>query len=183
MNTSKGGLAMFEGTQELAENKLLMLYIFDKIQCPISNTYITEIVLENNLLNYFHLQQYLSELVSSGFLVLSKQERKHIYSLSEKGKSALEYFENRISNNKKAVLNDYLEKHGELLKKSLQISADYFPEKENKYIVSCSIMQDNINLIEIKLSVNSNEQAKQICSKWKSNASEMSNRIIKMLTN
>ena len=58
---------MFEYNQELAENKLLLLYIFDKIQLPVSNNLITEIVLENNLFNYFHIQQYLSELVTSDF--------------------------------------------------------------------------------------------------------------------
>jgi predicted transcriptional regulator len=69
---------MFDDTQELAENKLLLLYIINKINIPISNAYITEIVLENNLLNYFHLQQYLSELVASEFLIQDKQNKKQI---------------------------------------------------------------------------------------------------------
>ncbi|HBM81290.1 MAG TPA: DUF4364 domain-containing protein, partial [Clostridiaceae bacterium] len=52
---------MFDDTQELAESKLLILYLFKKINLPISNAIVTDIVLENNLLNYFQLQQYLSE--------------------------------------------------------------------------------------------------------------------------
>ena len=43
---------MFEDTLELAENKLLLLYIFDKIKIPITNNKITQIILENNFINY-----------------------------------------------------------------------------------------------------------------------------------
>ena len=48
---------MFENTSELAENKLLLLYILKTIDEPISNAQLTDIVLENSLINYFTLQQ------------------------------------------------------------------------------------------------------------------------------
>jgi len=35
--------------KELAENKLILLYIIDKVNIPISNLQITKIILENNL--------------------------------------------------------------------------------------------------------------------------------------
>ena len=53
---------MYENSLELAENKLLMLYILKSIKDPISNAQFTEIILENNFMNYFIFQQYLSEL-------------------------------------------------------------------------------------------------------------------------
>ena len=59
---------MFENSSELAESKLLLLYILKNLKTPISNTQLTEIVLENNLINYFTLQQYISELDSSEFI-------------------------------------------------------------------------------------------------------------------
>lgn len=55
---------MYDSTLELAENKLL-LYIIKSIKYPISNTQLTDIVLENSFINYFMLQQYVSELISS----------------------------------------------------------------------------------------------------------------------
>ena len=53
---------MYDSTLELAENKLLLLYIIKSIKYPISNTQLTDIVLENSFINYFMLQQYVSEL-------------------------------------------------------------------------------------------------------------------------
>ncbi|MEG2354050.1 MAG: DUF4364 domain-containing protein, partial [Clostridium sp.] len=35
---------MYEDTLELAENKLLLLYIIDKIKIPVSNIQLTDIV-------------------------------------------------------------------------------------------------------------------------------------------
>jgi hypothetical protein len=68
---------MFKDMSELAENKLLLLYIFCEIGMPVSNSHITQIILENNLINYFSLQQYLSELIDSGFINIKKHDKQH----------------------------------------------------------------------------------------------------------
>ena len=57
-----------ESSLELAENKLLLLYILKTLKQPISNTQLTEIVLENSFINYFTLQQYIAELDESKFI-------------------------------------------------------------------------------------------------------------------
>ena len=57
---------MYENSAELAENKLLVLYVIKSLRQPISKTQLTEIILENNFINYFTLQQYISELETIG---------------------------------------------------------------------------------------------------------------------
>lgn len=173
---------MFEDTQELAENKLLLLYIFDNVQLPLSNTLITEIVLENNLLNYFQLQQYLSELVDSGFLRLEKENKKQLYNLNPTGKNVLRYFENRISNSKKEILKSYLKSRSEILKKEVEITADYFPGDDNDYTITCKITENSSTIIELKLKADSNDKAKAICSKWKADPYKIYNSIMDSLT-
>ena len=44
---------MYENSIELAENKLLVLYVIKALKQPITNTQLTEIILENNFINYF----------------------------------------------------------------------------------------------------------------------------------
>ena len=51
--------------RELAENKLILLYILDKLNMPVSNLQLTKIVMENKLMNYFIFQQFLDEIVQS----------------------------------------------------------------------------------------------------------------------
>lgn len=86
-----------ENTEELAQNKLLLLYIIDKSEKPLTNEEMTEFVLENNYMNYFLIQQYLSELISSNFIEYLTIEDKNVYKIMDKGKATLSYFEDRIS--------------------------------------------------------------------------------------
>ena len=85
---------MFDDTLDLAENKLLLLYIFRELDVPVTRNLITEIILENNFINYFILQPYLSELISSNFLLEFESEDVHKLKITDKGLTALELFEN-----------------------------------------------------------------------------------------
>lgn len=172
---------MFDGTKELAENKLLVLYILGSIGHPISNSRITEIVLENNLLNYFHLQQYLGELVDSGFIDSSKEEKRQMYSLSDKGKNVLGYFQNRISDSKKSIVDSYLLRYREALDKNIDISASYDRLDNGGYIVSCKLSENGICIIDLKLNTASGDSAAKVCENWNSNASQLYNKIVNIL--
>ena len=100
---------MYDSTLELAENKLLLLYIIKSIKYPISNTQLTDIVLENSFINYFMLQQYVSELISSEFLEYKTQDDdKEIIVLTEKGDKVLFFFKDRISPNKLKLIDEYV---------------------------------------------------------------------------
>jgi predicted transcriptional regulator len=172
---------VFEGTKELAENKLLILYILGNISHPISNSSLTEIILENNLLNYFHLQQYLGELVDSGFIDFTKEEKRQIYSLSIKGKKVLEYFQNRITDSKKSMVDSYLQSHREAIDKNVDISASYNRSDDGGYVVSCKISENGVCVIDLKLNTESSDNAAKVCSNWNSNASQMYKKIINVL--
>ena len=77
---------MLDDTNQLAENKLILLYLLDRIGMNITRNQLTEIVLENNLVNYFLLQQYITELQNANFLVTIKKNKSKVLSLTEQGK-------------------------------------------------------------------------------------------------
>ena len=88
---------MFENSsEELASHKLLILYILDKINMDLTNSQITQVVLETEMMNYFSLQQFLSQLMESKFLTTYKESDREYYSLTQKGLEILEYFLSRI---------------------------------------------------------------------------------------
>lgn len=173
---------MFGNTSELAENKLLLLYIFDKIKLPISNIQITQIVLENNFINYFTLHQYISELISSGFLEYTEEESKHRLLITSKGSKVLTMFKERLSKNKIETIDNYLKTHLEKIKKEITISADYTIEDSTNYIVNLKATENNSILIDLKLNVPSNKQARELCRRWKENSAELYSKIISLLT-
>lgn len=166
---------------DLAENKLILLYIADKVKLPISNIALTEIVLSNNLLNYFTLQQYIFELVSSNLLKNIEKDEKNMLELSDTGSRVLSMFYNRISKDKREVIDKYLEKNLENIKKEIAITADYTIDENNNFIVELGASENNSPLINLRLTVGSNAQAKSLCSKWKENSSDIYNKIISTL--
>lgn len=174
---------MFEDSKELAENKLIILYILDKIKFPIENKKLTQIILEENLISYFSLQGYITELIGADFISIIEEENKKRLTLSEKGKKVLSLFQNRINFRKKDSIDSYLQNQLENIRKDITISAEYTIEKGENFIVNLKAYEDKIVLIDIKLSVASNKQAREICNLWRENSSSTYSEIIKLLTN
>ncbi len=174
---------MFEDTLELAENKLLLLFIFKKIKFPVSNNQITQIILENNFINYFTLQQYLTELLSSNFLKYTDETGNHRFVITEKGIRVLSLFENRISEDKMKAVDDYLSEKINNIKKEVTVTADYTIENKGNFIVNLKALENDSILIDIKLNVGSNKDARDLCHKWKNDSSELYNKIIQLLIN
>ncbi|MFL0247902.1 DUF4364 family protein [Candidatus Clostridium stratigraminis] len=172
---------MFGDTADLAENKLLLLYLFNKIRLPISNNQITQIVLENNFINYFTLHQYISELLTSGFLEYTAEDKKHRLIITEKGSKVLTMFENRLPKKKAQVLDAYLDKHLDKIKKEITVSAEYTIENKDNYIVNLITKENNKVLMDLKISVSTNKQAQELCKKWKNSSSEMYEKILHFL--
>lgn len=173
---------MFEDTLELAENKLLLLYIIDKINLPISNSQVTDIVLENNFINYFTLQQYLFELISSNFLKTIEDGNKHKLQITSKGKKVLSLFSNRVSSEKIVTVNDYLKKQMNYIEKDISVISDYTIDYKDKFVVNLKLNKDEISLIDVKVTLDSKDDAKKICDKWKENSSKMYIEILKTLS-
>jgi predicted transcriptional regulator len=171
---------MFKDTTELAENKLLLLYILNKINTPISNSHITQIVLENNLINYFSLQQYLSELIEKGFIEDFKEDKRHMLNITTQGKGVLEFFTSRIPDKKTDLIDSYLDVHIKKIKKEVEVISEYEICGTNKFVVTLKLKDQDATLIELKIPASTNADAKNICSMWKENSDEMYKNIISL---
>lgn len=170
-----------DSTEELAQNKLLLLYIIDKSEIPLTNGEITEFVLENNYMNYFLVQQFLSELVDSKFIEYSKKEDKERYTQLKKGELTLNYFLHKIPNEIKKDINEKFEVKKEETKRETQIIGDYFKKNENEYVVNLKLVERDCTLFSLYLNVVSSEQAKMICDNWKTSPDKVYQEILNTL--
>ncbi|MCI6693546.1 MULTISPECIES: DUF4364 family protein [unclassified Clostridium] len=174
---------MYENSAELAENKLLVLYVTDSLKHPITNTQLTEIILENNFINYFTLQQYISELIASDFLRYETVNEKKLIRITEKGTNTLSFFSDRISPIKKKIIDDYLLSIVDSIKKELTIHSDYTLGKDDSFIVDLQALENDNLLISLKVSVPTKKQAVSLCNRWKDNPSDIYNKIMNSLFN
>ncbi|HHY90605.1 MAG TPA: DUF4364 family protein, partial [Clostridiales bacterium] len=120
--------------------------------------------------------------VSSGLLEYHTNEGNDAYILTQKGMSALQYFKNRLSDQLMDEIHRAVEQKKRHLLKEMQIIADFTKKNDNEYIVDMKAIENNTSLIELKLNVPSNKQAKQICEKWKKEAPEIYQGIIQLFS-
>lgn len=173
---------MFKNSsEELAVNKLLLLYILDKMEINLTNSQITQIIMKNDLMNYFSLQQFLSELIESDFIKTFKEDNKEYYCLAKKSIETLEYFISRIPSELKEKIDIYILQNKDEVLKETQVKSNFSKIEENEFVVNLKVIENQSTLINIDLNVASNKQAKQICDNWKKNAPTMYADIIQLL--
>ena len=156
---------MFQDTsEELAQNKLLLLYIIDKSPYSFNKDQITEYLLERNLLNYFLIQEYIDQLLEAGFIEIIKDNK---YQPTKKGKESLNYFKSKISASIKNQLTlDFQLDEMKKIKES-QIIAEYYEKEDSQYMVNLKLVERDEVLFSLYLSLPSIKQAEQITQAWK----------------
>ena len=65
--------------EELAENKVLILYILSKINRTVTNSELLELVQSIEEINYFYFQQFLIDLKENRYLLEYEEEKKKYY--------------------------------------------------------------------------------------------------------
>lgn len=169
-------------SRELAENKLILLYIIDKLNMPLTNTHLTKFVLENKFMNYFLLQQYLNEMCDNNLLACSMTDGKNAYTITESGKQTLEYLLNIIPQGIKNLLDSQLGATKKDIRNETRITADYVPGKENEFIVDCKVDEEDFSLIQLKVTVGTKTDARSICENWKKHSQEIYAELIEIIT-
>ena len=166
----------------LAENKLIILYLVEKMGIALSNSEICQFSLEKNYMDYFSVQQYLSELVDAGWLEKNRDKNNTRYTLTDEGEEIIHYFIKHISEEAKNEINLYVQENSRRIRAVYEVTAHYFLELNNDYLVKCTLCDgDGTNLMEISVPVATQQQAQMICKNWKKNVSRLYGNILTLL--
>lgn len=152
--------------------KLIILYMLNRVNFPLTSSQISQLILDKKYTDYFNFQIAISELIENDFIKPTVERNHSLYEITEQGKEAIELFEFQISDAIKMDIEDYLKEQKIELRNESAISSDYYPSN-NEYIAQCSIKERNQTLLEIKLSVPTQEQAIHICDSWRDKSEEI----------
>lgn len=168
--------------KEIVENKMILLYLINKINLPVSNLQITKLILENKFMNYFLLQQSLIELVDSKFLETVMSEEKALLQITSSGQKTLDYFSALIPMGIKANIDNSFSVIRKKIKNETLVTADFMPESENEFIATCKVGEDDFSLMELKVTVGTKKDARLVCENWKKHSQEIYSEILDLLT-
>ena len=84
--------------QDSIVSKLILLYVLDKMEMPLTESSIVDICTnQNQWLNYMKCKDALFQLLESNFVyVTSVQDNEERYTISSEGRSCLDHFYNKI---------------------------------------------------------------------------------------
>ena len=153
--------------------KLIILFLLDKVDFPITNSQISNIILELNYTNYFNVQYSVSELIDAEFINSEKIGTKTYYRISSLGKETLSFFDNMINPDIQDEIIDYLKEHKYSLRDESSTLSEYFETTDNSYIVRLRVMEKNEPIIDLNIAVPSEEDAKNICQNWSEKSQEI----------
>lgn len=161
--------------------KIIILYTINQFSVPLTNQQLTDFILEHDIMNYFDLQQFLTDLVESSMLEYSTSEGENYYIITESGKNTLELFLDRVSQSLRRKINDSVDSKKKSFVIKTNVTADYFKEDDNDYVVHLTVNEGIYTLMDIKVNVVSNKHAKQICENWEKRAQYLYGDILNRL--
>lgn len=172
-----------QNIEELAENKLVLLYILSETNLPLSKNQMTQIVMENDLMNYFSMQQFLAELVQRNLVVYYEDMGKYLYTIQQEGLETLRLFASRIPLRLKETLKRYLQEKEMLLEKETRSHSSYSREDKNTFSVVLRLIQGGMPIMEIRLKTDTERNAEKMCSNWNTDGKALYQSVTKLLTN
>jgi predicted transcriptional regulator len=153
--------------------KLIILYMLRKVTFPLSNSQITEFMIEKEYTDYFHIQEALNDLVDSKLIVLDQIRNTTQYEATLDGEKTLEYFSYMISNDIKAEIDAYMRDNAFELRNESSTRADYRQTGNGDYAVTCTVKEGNESLIDLTFTVPMEEEAERVFSKWPEKSQEI----------
>lgn len=166
----------------LAEGKVIILYILNKIAKPVSNNALLNVVTTLTDMNYFYFQQFLLDLIDEKFIICYEQEGQSVYKLTPEGINTLNLIGDIIPGITKLRIDTNIKENLDEVEESLSITADFIPHSETEYSVKCRVTENNTTLFEVETFAGSREQAKKIVDNWLENATEIYPQILDILT-
>ena len=85
--------------------KLIVLYMLDRVDFPLSNATISEFILETGYTDYANIQQVIGILQDDDLINVESSRSNTSYTLTAQGKEMLDYFGNKISEEIKKEIN------------------------------------------------------------------------------
>ena len=153
-------------TETFTLYKLIILYMLDKVDFPLTTAQISEFILDKGYTTFFKLQETLSEMMESNLITSETTHNRTLYHLTENGKETIHFFKNKISSAIRKDIDEFLKEKAYDLKEEVSVKTEYYLNTNHEYEVRCRIVENGFSLIDLKLTVPTETEAETIANNW-----------------
>lgn len=146
--------------------KLIVLYMLNRVTFPLTNAQISNFILEREYTNFMTLQQAISELTDAGMISPKTMGNRTHLAITKEGIQTLNYFGNRIGDSIRQDIDSYFRENELTLRNEVSVQANYYKSTSSEFEAHLIAKEKGISLVDITLSVPTEEVAKAICDNW-----------------
>ncbi len=161
--------------------KLIILYMLDKVETPLTSQIVSNYIIDKGYTNYFNVQTAFSELLEAELISLDTTYKTSYYTLTAQGEETLNLFHRQLSSEIRQEIVQYLEENRYTIREEVACITDYNRLETGEYLTKL-VLRDGANpLLQIDLSVTTEEEAITICNSFKKKKEELYQHLIKSL--
>lgn len=161
--------------------KLIVLYMLSKVDYPLTNSQISEFILDREYTGYFQLQQAISQMLDSRLIDVETIRNTSYYKITDSGNSTLDFFANDISPDIRKDVEDFLTQQGCKLRDEVSAIADYYKSTVGEYTVRLQLKERHVQLIDMNVTVPTAAAAEAICNQWPKKAQDVYEQLMEQL--
>ena len=155
-------------------NKLTLLFVFDKMECPLTeNTIIDMCCSSNNWISYMDCKPILNKLVDENFITNVANYGDALYIITPEGRYCLAEFYIKIQSSIREQITAFVKQYKAHYRRKQECSADYYMNKDSTYTVNLKINDTSQPILELKFNVPNRQVAKNIYKKWEEKAGNL----------
>ena len=154
-------------------SKLILMYVFDKIEIPLTESTIMDICWSrNNWLNYMEIVDILPGLIEMKFVNKTKDsDNEERYIITEQGRNCLEHFYYNIPEKLRDNITKFCKNNRMELKRAQEYVSSFIKVGDEQFVASLKIKDiTETNAVDIKIKFPTRNQAINACKLWKTNA-------------
>ncbi len=163
-------------------NKLILLFVFDKMEVPLSQATVEEMCCQaNDWISYMDCKLTLSHLIDDNFLYEISTNAPPLYAITPNGRVCLADFFINIPMSLREEIAVFVKQNRTNYRRKQEYIADYYMNKDGTYTVYLKIMEPAGAQLDLKFVVPSRQIAKSIFKKWADKAEDLYSTIYEHL--
>lgn len=147
--------------------------MLNRVTFSLTAAQVSDFILNREYTNFMTLQQVLGELSDAGMVSSQSIRNRTLLTITEEGRNTLYFFENRINDAIKEDINSFLRENAFELRNETSVSGHYYKATSGEFEAHLTAKERSITLIDITLSVPSEEAASTICDNWQKKNEEI----------
>lgn len=173
---------MNQSKEQMAENRILILYILQELGLPVTALHLTEILANRAFMDYFTQQETIADLLETAMLREDTEDtgRKY-YRITEEGIAAVSTLITLLPAPIKHNFDLHKPQIREMVKRDWEINATQHIDERDNHYVRCFVRDGDSFLIDMKLLAGSKKLASEMCINWRKHTEQIYSKLIHQL--